>query len=211
METPVSSNGVPAPPRRPSSGTPGRILTFIVDDGTCATSASGMRAAREGIEKFIREQMEPTDMVAIYKTRSGSSVFQQYTNDKAQLLKAAGRSTGGAHGALATISTAGFQAQRQILYQTEPNGASQVTIESDAERKIRERSEDRVMTRPGRRRTGRRPVRRQRPAKGAGAKGRVFMSDGIPLRAAAVSSWGAQDALRSLTDLSNRRRSSLTR
>lgn len=67
----------------------GRVLTFIVDD--LYGSALVVRTAKEGIEKFIREQMLPNDMVAIYQTRGGASRFQQYTNNKATLLATAAK------------------------------------------------------------------------------------------------------------------------
>lgn len=64
----------------------GRVLTFVVDDGNCGVTTFGMKAAKEGLEKFVTEQMQPNDLVAIYQTRSGSSLFQQYTSDKSRLL-----------------------------------------------------------------------------------------------------------------------------
>ena len=79
----------PAPPSRANAANAARILTFVVDDGNCAASQLGMRAAKEALEKFINEQMLPNDLVSIYQTRGGSSVLQQYTSDKAQLLRVA--------------------------------------------------------------------------------------------------------------------------
>lgn len=76
-------------PTRPENA--GRILTFVVDDGNCASSQLGMMAARQALEKFVKEQMRPDDLVAIYQTRSGSSVLQQFSSDKAQLLRVAGK------------------------------------------------------------------------------------------------------------------------
>jgi VWFA-related protein len=46
-----------------------------------------MVAAQEALEKFVIEQMQPEDLVAIYQTRSGSSILQQYTSDKSQLIR----------------------------------------------------------------------------------------------------------------------------
>ena len=86
-----SDNTVTVPPSRPRSGARGRVITFIVDDGNCRASMVGMKASREAIEKFINTQMAPDDVVAIYQTRSGSSMFQQYSSDKVQLLRAARR------------------------------------------------------------------------------------------------------------------------
>src|SRR5687768_5451515 len=59
-----------APPVRTRLDNAGRILTFVVDDGNCASSRIGMMAAREALEKFVKEQMRPNDLVAIYQTRS---------------------------------------------------------------------------------------------------------------------------------------------
>jgi len=76
-----------APPTRTRPENAGRVLTFVVDDGNCFSSQIGMRASREALEKFVNEQMRPDDLVAIYQTRSGSSVLQQFTSDKAQLMR----------------------------------------------------------------------------------------------------------------------------
>jgi VWFA-related protein len=74
---------------RPSAtpGTSRRILTFIVDDGNCDATALGVLAMRDALRKFVNDQMLPGDMVSIFQTRSGSSVLQQYSGDKAQLLR----------------------------------------------------------------------------------------------------------------------------
>jgi VWFA-related protein len=65
----------------------GRVITFVVDDGSWASTMVGMIAARQGLGKFVKEQMLPNDLVAIYQTRAGSSRFQQYTSDKTRLLQ----------------------------------------------------------------------------------------------------------------------------
>jgi VWFA-related protein len=82
----ADKNAPPAPPVSSRSGSFGRVLTFVVDDGNCALTSNGIRAAREGLEKFVNEQMQPNDLVAIYKTRRGNSLLQQYTSDKTRLL-----------------------------------------------------------------------------------------------------------------------------
>ncbi len=74
------------PSRQRMNGT-GRVITFIVDDGNCTSSLTGMDLARRGLTDFINEQMFATDLVAIYRTRSGSGLLQQYTSDKSTLLK----------------------------------------------------------------------------------------------------------------------------
>ena len=74
-------------PIRHRPNTTGRVITFLVDDGNCSSSFIGMNATRIALKKFVTEQMQPNDLVAIYKTRSGSSLMQQYTSDRARLLK----------------------------------------------------------------------------------------------------------------------------
>ncbi len=63
-----------------------RVITFVIDDGNCAVTLTGMRMAKEGLEKFVNEQMRPDDLVGIYQTRRGSSLLQQHTSDKVRLL-----------------------------------------------------------------------------------------------------------------------------
>lgn len=77
------------PPIRTRPRNAGRVLTFVVDDGNCDISPLGMRSAREALEKFVTEQMRPDDLVAIYQTRKGSSAIQQFTSDKAQVMRVA--------------------------------------------------------------------------------------------------------------------------
>ena len=57
-----------------------------MDDGNCAVSTIGISGAKSAINKFITEQMQPNDKVAIFQTRGGSSLLQQYTSDKTKLL-----------------------------------------------------------------------------------------------------------------------------
>lgn len=195
-----------APPVRITPTTAGRIITFIVDDGNCSASNIGMRASKEGIEKFIREQMQPTDRVAIYQTRSGSNALQQYTNDKARLLKIAGK----IHwmppmGSCASNDGSFFAAAKSNTYiKQSPNGTTTNTIESDAERKIREHSEDAVSNNQV---VGTLGVIRyvvQGLQRVPGRKIAFFLSDGLPIRERGGGFLSAKDTLRDLTDLANR-------
>lgn len=76
---------LPLPPISVRSGK-GRIITFVIDDGNCLASAIGLSNARDGVKKFINEQMLPDDRVAIYRTRGGASLLQMYTSNK-EVLK----------------------------------------------------------------------------------------------------------------------------
>lgn len=81
-----TDENTPASPIFSKAAEFGRVLTFIVDDGNCDSTQGGMFAAQKGLEKFVNEQMQPNDKVAIYQTRQGSKLIQQYTSDKTLLL-----------------------------------------------------------------------------------------------------------------------------
>ena len=65
----------------------GRIITFVIDDGNCLATIEGTSNIRNGVKKFINEQMQPDDKVAIYRTRGGSSLLQMYTSNKEVLRR----------------------------------------------------------------------------------------------------------------------------
>lgn len=75
-----------APPSNVRSRS-GRIITFVLDDGNCLATVDGTANIRDGMRKFIREQMLPDDKVAIYRTRSGASLLQMYTSNRDVLIK----------------------------------------------------------------------------------------------------------------------------
>ncbi|MGB7201983.1 MAG: VWA domain-containing protein [Pyrinomonadaceae bacterium] len=192
------------PPVRITASNAGRIITFIIDDGNCSASMVGMTAAREGVQKFVREQMEPTDMVAIYQTRSGSSVFQQYTNDKERLLKAASKIKWTPQGGCSGDGTFYDAAKTNTFIKTGPNGTSTVTIETPEEKKIRESREDMTNNNAvvGALGVIRYVVRGLQ--KVPGRKIVFLMSDGMSVRSRSGDRLNAADVMRDLTDLSNR-------
>ena len=83
-----NKKAIPPPPFNPRSNS-GRLITFVVDDG-CDT-AGGLANARGSIKKFVKNNMLPSDKVAIYRTRGGSSLLQAYTANKEVLRRAANR------------------------------------------------------------------------------------------------------------------------
>jgi VWFA-related protein len=209
-ETPVTDKSnrgqVIVPQGAAKTGGRARIITFVVDDGNCRASLVGMKASREALEKFVNEQMLPDDVVAIYQTRSGSSMFQQYTSDKTQLLRAAKKIRWyPAAGGCATSDGSFYDAARintEIL--ATERGDKGVSEESDAEKKNREINEDRsrdnqVVGSLGVLRYAIRGLDRL-----PGRKVLFLMSDGIPLLARDGQALNAVDKLRDLTDLANR-------
>lgn len=180
----------------------GRIITFIVDDGNCAASQIGMAASREALEKFINEQMLPNDLVAIYQTRGGSSLLQQYTGDKTQLLRVARKVHWYLNPGLCSNTNGDFFEPARNDSTLKSSG--QGTFESTADRERREGAEDfdrdnQVVGSIGLMRYVIRGLDRV-----PGRKVVFFLSDGLPVRSRTGSVSRAFDALRDLTDLANR-------
>lgn len=195
-------NTVLQPPVRVRPGSAGRIVTFIVDDGNCTASFSGMNAAREALTKFVGEQMLPNDLVSIYRTRGGSSLLQRYTGDKNQLMRVVRQirwypptgSCGGYNGDF-------FETARD---DSTLKTSGQTTFESDASRKTREGTEDAIRDNQT---VGTIGVIRYvvRGLEKVGGRKVVFLlSDGLPVRTRTGNNRQALDALRDLTDSANR-------
>lgn len=63
-----------------------RTIALVVDD--LGLSFESLGFARNALTRFVDEQMQPTDMVAILRTGAGMGVQQQFTSDKRQLAAA---------------------------------------------------------------------------------------------------------------------------
>lgn len=63
-----------------------RTIVLVVDD--IGMSFGSMASVRDALKKFVDEQMQDGDLVAIIRTSAGISVFQQFTSDK-RVLRAA--------------------------------------------------------------------------------------------------------------------------
>ncbi|HEX7771785.1 MAG TPA: VWA domain-containing protein [Pyrinomonadaceae bacterium] len=68
---------------------PRRIMAFVVDD--LGIAWENLSLVKRQLRKFINEQMEPHDLVAIVRTGGELGVLQQFTNDKRMLLRAVER------------------------------------------------------------------------------------------------------------------------
>jgi VWFA-related protein len=63
-----------------------RSMVLVVDD--LSLSFESMYSVRQTLTKFIDEQMQPGDLVALWETGRNNSVFQQFTSDKRVLAAA---------------------------------------------------------------------------------------------------------------------------
>jgi VWFA-related protein len=77
--------GLPAPPIK--RDVPRRTIAIVVDD--LGLSLQSMSIARGQVRKFVAQQIEPNDLVAIIRTGGEVGVLQQFTNDPRLLKRAA--------------------------------------------------------------------------------------------------------------------------
>jgi VWFA-related protein len=66
-----------------------RTMALVVDD--LGLSFGSTDAVRDALRKFVNEQMQPNDLVAIIRTSAGTGALQQFTSDKRQLHAAIDR------------------------------------------------------------------------------------------------------------------------
>lgn len=66
-----------------------RTVALVIDD--LGLSFESYSYARQALVKFVDEQMQPNDLVAVLRTSAGVGVLQQFTSDKRQLHAAISR------------------------------------------------------------------------------------------------------------------------
>ena len=88
--TPAPKNNASAAPYAPiNPNEPHRTIAFVVDD--LGLSAESMHQVRRQLRKFIDEQLQPHDLVAILRTGGELGALQQFTNDRRVLNRAVDR------------------------------------------------------------------------------------------------------------------------
>ena len=79
-----ATDAVPVSPLKRDD--PRRTIALVVDD--LGLSAESMGQVRKQLRKFISEQLQPNDLVAIIRTGGELGALQQFTNDKRVLNRA---------------------------------------------------------------------------------------------------------------------------
>lgn len=87
--SPVDKNAPPAPPSRLRPEDVRRTIALVVDD--LGLSFESTHFVRDALKKFVDQQMQPGDLVAIIRTSGGMGALQQFTSDKRQLYAAIDR------------------------------------------------------------------------------------------------------------------------
>ncbi|HKP37491.1 MAG TPA: VWA domain-containing protein [Pyrinomonadaceae bacterium] len=86
--TPRDKNAapVPLPPSQLKPEDVRRTIAVVVDD--LGLSFESTYYVRRALKKFVDEQMQPGDLVAVFRTSGGVGALQQFTADKRQLYAA---------------------------------------------------------------------------------------------------------------------------
>jgi VWFA-related protein len=82
----VDKNAPPVPPSRLKTQDIRRTIALVVDD--LGLSFESTYYVRRALKKFVDDQMQPGDLVAIVRTSGGMGALQQFTTDKRQLYAA---------------------------------------------------------------------------------------------------------------------------
>lgn len=195
---PIDKNAPPLPPIRLRPDQVHRTIALVVDDlGLSFESAHSVRLA---LKKFLDQQMRPDDLVAIIRTGGGIGALQQFTSDKRQLYAAVEKvkwnPTG--RGGVAAFAPIG----NDPLNPSEANAGSEDNVDAPKGGTVEEFREELFAV--GTLGALNYIVRglRQLP----GRKSIVLISDGFKIfnRSDQANSTRVLDALRHLTDLSNR-------
>ncbi len=84
--TPKDKNPLPPPPPRLRPNQVRRTIALVVDDLTLTIESTPF--VRQALKKFVDEQMQPGDLVAIIRTGAGLGALQMFTADKRVLYAA---------------------------------------------------------------------------------------------------------------------------
>ncbi|MBC7911503.1 MAG: VWA domain-containing protein, partial [Pyrinomonadaceae bacterium] len=82
----TGANAPPAPPPALKPEQVRRTIALVVDD--LGLSFQSVAYVRRALKKFVDEQMQPGDLVAVIRTAGGVGALQQFTSDKRQLYAA---------------------------------------------------------------------------------------------------------------------------
>ena len=82
----ADKNAPPAPPVKLRPEQVQRTIALVVDD--LGLSFESVYYTRQALKKFVDEQMQPGDLVAIIRTAGGMGALQSFTTDKRQLYAA---------------------------------------------------------------------------------------------------------------------------
>jgi len=185
---------IPVPPVRLRPEQVRRTIALVVDD--LGLSFESTHFVRQALKKFLDQQMQPNDLVAIIRTGGGIGALQQFTSDKRQLYAAVERVrwTPIGRGGIGAFAPMGSQGSLPSTADDESRGATREDLDQFREDVFAVGTLGAVQY----------IVRGLREL--PGRKSVVLISDGVKIfsRSEPTGSLRVLAALQSLTELANR-------
>ncbi len=134
-----NKNSIPLPPVKLKAGQVRRTYALVVD--SLGLSFESVRHVQQSLKKFVNEQMQEGDLVAIIRIGGGIGALQSFTSDKRQLLIAIDKIKWNSYGR-SGIST--FEPiQKDIKEEIQSRSKSNRTVEgSDADREFQRQTDE---------------------------------------------------------------------
>jgi len=202
----VDKNAPVAPPTRLRPEDVRRTIAIVVDD--LGLSFESTHFVQSALKKFVDEQMQPGDLVAIIRTGAGVGALQQFTSDKNQVERAI-KAVRWQPSVFGFGCTETFQtAHSDYTVKTNRGGgtgdsAGASTFEDEASRRQRERMEDLNREALTVRTLGTLRYVMRGLQDLPGRKSTVLISDGLPIFSRAGHSDSALDNLQRLVNIAN--------
>jgi VWFA-related protein len=196
---PVDKNAPPPPPVRLKAEQVRRTVALVVDD--LGLSFESTAFVRQALKKFVDQQLQPGDLVAIIRTAGGIGALQQFTSDKRQLYAAIERVRWNPQGRGGVGAFAPMEANTAAQMGGQSSSEDMETLQSRGDEVNQFREELFAVGTLG---ALNYVVRGMREL--PGRKSILLMSDGIKIfnRDDSTRSTRVLDSLRRLTDLANR-------
>ena len=136
----VSATGAPLVPRRLRPDQVRRTIALVVDDlGLSFESAYNVR---QSLKKFLDEQLQPDDLVAIIRTSGGIGALQSFTTDRRQLYAAVDKVKWNLIGR-SEIAASPFISSAGTIARAEPGGHGTITnVEMEAAKRLNQLRQD---------------------------------------------------------------------
>ena len=191
-----------APPLVPRQLRPGQVrrtIALVVDD--LGLSFESAVHVRNSLRKFLDEQLQPDDLVAIIRTSGGMGALQSFTTDRRQLYAAVEKVKWNVTGR-SEISSTPFMSSAGMLRRENPRTGTSTVEDMDAEKHLRNMRRD--MFTVGTLGALHYVIKGLQPL--PGRKSVVLFSDGlkIPRGGDFFENDRILDVLRELTDFANR-------
>ncbi len=210
-----AKTALPTPPVRLKPEQVRRTIALVVDD--LGLSFESTYYVRQALKKFVDQQLQPGDLVAIVRTAGGMGALQQFTSDRRQLYAAIDRVKWYPMGRGGVGAFAPIESDPTVRMRTEASRMAGGRAGSPEQRSLKDEEDDPA----GRSRQELDQFREDLFAVGTlgalnyvvrgmrdlpGRKSVLLMSDGFKLfnRDDPSRSTRVLDGLRSLTDLANR-------